>query len=75
MEYLYIDRIEDGFAMAEKEDGSLLKISLQSLPENIQEGAAFFFENGIYIRDKAKEQERKKKILELQKKIFKDEKG
>lgn len=66
----YIDRIEDGTATAEREDGTREQIPADRLPEGVREGAVLRLTDGAYVRDEAAEQERKQRMLEKQRRLF-----
>lgn len=70
MQYV-IDRIEDGIAVLEKDDGSHLELKCDILPENAKEGSVLDFVDGEYIINKKAEDDRRAEILALQKKLFK----
>lgn len=67
---LIVDRIEEGIVVCEKEDLSHINIPVSALPEGIQEGSVIDESNGKYYINIAEEEKRRKKILELQKKLF-----
>ena len=64
-----IDRITDGIAVLEDENGDLLSISAALLPENIREGSVLKEEDGEFIPDENEESERRKKLFALQNKL------
>ena len=68
---LYIDRIEDGIAFLEQEDGSFLKMPLEDLPDGVKEGSALRMEDGKFTHDAESEQLRRAKMIELQRRMFK----
>lgn len=71
--FLSVDRIENGFAVCEKEDLSTVLIELSKLPNGTKEGSVLLFENGEYSIDLGEEKRRKRHILELQNSLFEDE--
>ena len=73
---LIIDRIEENIAVCEKEDLSHIDIPLPHLPEGTKEGSVILVdENGKYTLDVKQEDERRKKLLEMQKKLFSGKKN
>ncbi len=69
---LIVDRIENGFAVCEKDDLSFINIPLSDLPEETKEGSVLVQnKSGQYILDADEEEKRRAKLLELQKKLFK----
>ena len=58
-----LDRIEDNFAVLEDTDtGERVNAGITLLPEGAEEGDAFFFSGGRYIKDVQFSIERAKKI-------------
>lgn len=69
---LIVDRIENDVAVLEKDDLSHININLSDLPEGTKEGSVIILNaDGSYKLDLDEEEARKKKMLELQKKLFK----
>ncbi len=69
---LIVDRIEEGIAVCEKDDLSRINIPLSDLPDGTSEGSVIMKdENGEYTLDRNQEAARRKKMLELQKNLFK----
>ena len=73
MEYMSVDRIENGKAVCEREDMSVVELALPSLPQGTKEGSVLKVENGIYSLDESEEKRRRKRILELQNMLFSDD--
>jgi len=72
MKTLIIDRIESGIAVCEREDGSRCEIELVFLPRGAKEGSVIRVDDdGTAALDTAAEDERRKRLLELQNKLFK----
>lgn len=70
-----VDRIEDGFAVCEDENGTFTNFELAILPENIKEGDILLqSENGFSVLTDETE-ERRQKIAKLQKSIFTKKNG
>ncbi len=70
-----VDRIEDGFAVCEDENGTFTNFELAILPENINEGDILLqSENGFSVLTDETE-ERRQKIAKLQKSIFTKKNG
>ena len=59
---LTIDRIEDKFAICEKDNREMIKIEIYKLPKNIKEGDVIEIINNKYIVNKQMTDERKKNI-------------
>ena len=65
-----IDRIEEKIAICEDDNGNILKLTLDELPQNIHEGDIIErTENGFAI-DTGETQIHRKKMAELQKNCF-----
>lgn len=70
-EYYSVSRIEDDRAVLEFPDKTFKDIPLSVLPLNISEGNILIKdENGVFQLDFEEEKRRKKRLLELQNKIF-----
>lgn len=67
-----VDRIEDGFAVCEREDGSHVKIPLSEFSDSVREGEHYIFADGGYRRDEASELEAKRRNIALQNALFED---
>ena len=65
-----IDRIEENIAVCEGDDGNVLKLKLDELPENIREGDIIEKTENGFIIDADETQLRRKKMAEMQKKLF-----
>jgi len=65
-----IDRIEDGLAVLEKEDGALERIPLHGLPEGAREGSVLLFADGAWALDLQAEEERRKRLFAKQEGLF-----
>ena len=63
MKYI-IDRFEEGNAVCEQEDRTMLLISRSQLPSDAKEGDVILYTDGVYQVDKEATLERKKKIEE-----------
>lgn len=68
--FLSVDRIENGFAVCEKEDLSTVLVELSKLPNGTKEGSVLRFEKGEYSIDLKEEERRKAHILKLQNSLF-----
>lgn len=67
-----VERINEDFAILEKEDLSHLRVDIECLPENIKEGSILFSENGSsYEIDTVAELQTRNRIIEKQRGIFK----
>ncbi len=71
MEFLIVDRIENGIAVLEKEDLSHIEISINELDFDIKEGSVLGFENGKYTENLDEEAKRRQRMLLLQRKVYK----
>lgn len=70
-----VDRIEEGFAVCEAENGTFENIVLEKLPEGVREGDILLLtEDGFSVLTNETE-ERRKRIAGLQKSIFTKKKG
>ncbi len=69
MEKLIIDRIEDGFAVFEKEDSSHITLPLSSFDFPLSEGDILLFDGVNYSKDEAEKDSRKQKLLAMQQKL------
>lgn len=65
-----IDRIEENIAVCEGDDGNVLKLKLDELPENIREGEIIVRTENGYTIDSDETSARRKKMAEMQKKLF-----
>ncbi len=65
-----VERIEENIAVCEADDGSVLKLKLDELPQGIREGDIIEqTENGFAINS-AETESRRKKMAEMQRNIF-----
>ncbi|MDE6747260.1 MAG: DUF3006 domain-containing protein [Oscillospiraceae bacterium] len=62
---LLVDRIEDGIAVIETDDGRI-EISRSELAPDVREGDAVMLENGVYRKDIDATEKRRQEILRLQ---------
>lgn len=70
-----VDRIEEGFAVCEAENGTFENIELAKLPEGVREGDILLLtEDGFSVLTNETE-ERRKRIAGLQKSIFTKKQG
>lgn len=68
---LYVDRIEETVAVCQTEDERTVEIQLSVLPSDLKEGNVLVYdENGNFIVDKEKEEERRLELFELQNSLF-----
>ena len=68
---LIVDRIEGEYAVCEDADGKMQNILLCQLPACVKEGSVLNLADGNYFLDENAYAQRKQKILDLQKKLFK----
>ncbi|MGN0487296.1 MAG: DUF3006 domain-containing protein [Acutalibacteraceae bacterium] len=69
MEKLIVERIEDGLAVLEKEDLSHETVELSLLPTEVKEGSVLTFDGAEYRLDEREEEDRRRRILEKQKRL------
>lgn len=70
MKKYVVEEIENGVAKCENEDGDFEFIKLDLLPSGVKEGNVLIFEDGFYTVSQSETAERKKRMLELQEKLF-----
>lgn len=67
---IYVDRIEEGIAVCEGESLERLEVPLSALPVGVREGSVLLFDGAAYSLDTAAEEERRRKLSERQKRLF-----
>ena len=65
-----VERIEENVALCEDDLGKTVKLRLDELPENIREGDIIEKTENGFIIDSDETQLRRKKMAEMQKKLF-----
>ncbi len=65
-----VDRIENGIAACEDENGNMQAFPVSDLPAGLGEGDIFTAEDGVFAISADETAERKNKIADLQKNIF-----
>lgn len=65
-----IDRIEENIVICEDDDGNVLKLRLDELPQNVHEGDIIEQTENGFVIDAGETQIRRKKMAELQRNIF-----
>ena len=65
-----IDRIEENIALCEDDDGNVLKLSVDELPQEIREGDIIEKTENGFVIDADETQLRRKKMAEMQRNIF-----
>ena len=65
-----VDRIEDGFAVCERDDLTMENIPLKRLPENVHEGSVLGEKNGEFFLDVNEEEQRRRALFDLQNSLF-----
>ena len=65
-----IDRIEENVALCEDDLGKTVKLRIDELPENIREGDIIVRTENGYTIDSDETSVRRKKMAEMQKKLF-----
>lgn len=65
----FVDRIIDSKVVLEDEIGNQIEVDLSLLPENVREGSALQEQNGEFFSDEKTENDRRKKLYELQNKL------
>lgn len=68
---LTVDRIEEGFAVLERDDLTHENVPLSLLPDGIKEGSVLSFDGGTYALDTDAEAEARERIIRKQRSIFK----
>ena len=68
-EFFIVDRIENGYAVCETEQGDKKDIPIDKTVD-ISEGDVLVLKNGVYVADKYKTEERRKRILALQEDLW-----
>ncbi|MGN0447873.1 MAG: DUF3006 domain-containing protein [Acutalibacteraceae bacterium] len=68
---LTVDRIEEGFAILEKEDMSYENVPLSLLPSGTKEGSVLTFDGTTYTLDPDAEAEARARIIAKQRSVFK----
>lgn len=69
MEKLIVDRIVGDTAVLEKDDRSHIEVSLADIVIDIKEGSVLLFDGVRYTADEASEDERRKKLFEMQERL------
>lgn len=69
MEKLIVERIESGLAVLEKENLSHETVELCLLPTGVKEGSVLTFDGTEYRLDEREEEDRRRRILEKQKRL------
>lgn len=67
---MIVDRIEDGVAVIETENGSFIHIDATLLPHGAREGWVLAEVDGVLTRDAEAEDRRKAMLFAMQKKMF-----
>ncbi len=70
MKKLIVDRIEDGFAVCENENGEMTELDFFYLPYGAKEGSILVENNGLYELCPEEEIERREKLFVLQESLF-----
>lgn len=65
-----VERIEENVALCEDDLGKTVKLRLEELPENIREGDIIVRTENGYTIDTDETSVRRKKMAEMQKKLF-----
>ena len=65
-----VERIEENVALCEDDLGETVKLRLDELPENIREGDIIVRTENGYTIDSDETSVRRKKMAEMQKKLF-----
>ena len=67
-----IDRVENGIAVCEREDGGFDNIPLRELPKGAREGSVLVKDRvGAWALDLKTERERRARLFEMQEGLFK----
>ncbi len=70
MKKFTIDRIEEGKAVLECENGDCVTLDVTALPKKIHEGDVLHFEEGSYFLDEKETEQRRQKIKKLMDSLF-----
>lgn len=70
MEFLSIDRIENGIAVCEDDNRNRVEIPLEKIEGTPKEGDLLVPENGGYVVDVEETAHRRETVLRLQRKLF-----
>lgn len=65
-----IDRIEDGIATLENEEGHAEEYPAESMPKGAKEGDCLVFSDEGFVRDEDATKARRERILELRRSLF-----
>lgn len=65
-----VDRIEEGFAVCEDENGKMVNIEKGKLPEGVKEGDLISIDNGEAVILTEETEERRKKLAEKRRTLF-----
>lgn len=65
-----IDRIEEGFAVCEKDGKDMINIELSKIPNEAKEGDVLIISNELITIDMVKTKQRKKEIEDLTKDLW-----
>lgn len=65
-----VDRMEGGYAVCEKENGSMVRLPLDKLPADVRAGDILVYSEGAYHIDREAAEERRKKIIALQESLW-----
>ena len=66
-----VDRIEEGFAVCEDENGRMVNVEIATLPVDVREGDIISLENGKAVILEDETHERRRMIQQKRKDIFK----
>lgn len=72
MKKFTIDRIEEGMAVLECENGDMVNLDVSTLPKNIREGDILEFADGSYFLDDEETKKRKNHIRDLMSNLFEE---
>jgi len=67
---LIVDRIEEEYAVCEKEDRTMIELKLDSLPYGVKEGTVLNLENGKVFIDEAETLNKKRAAQKLLDNLF-----
>jgi hypothetical protein len=69
---LIVDRFEGGFAVCEREDGTMVDMDMKLIPDGTEEGDVLRVQNGVYAVDVDATAERTQRIRSLMDELWKD---
>ncbi len=72
MKYV-LDRVEEGIAVLQAQNGNLVRLPLSALPAGAEEGSVLREEGGAFVPDEAAAEARRAALLALQQALLFDD--